>query len=274
MSLRVISWNVEWATPVSRRTAQVLNHIARHAPDIVCLTEAHVELLSRHGHTICSQPDYGYAIKEGRRKVMLWSQEPWEQIDDLGIDSMPPGRFVAGVTQTSLSTATIVRVCIPWFGSRTEARRKLGRKERWEDHRQYLAGLTEVLARESAKHLIVMEDFNQTIGPDSRAPSELQLALQRAFPSSMTVATAALAFQGRRSIDHIASSDDLTVESLGVISNFHDGGRLSDHFGVVAELSSRCSPKAIGVGTVWLGIASLVGCVGSNVGSVRSKRTA
>ena len=239
MSLRVISWNVEWATPVSRRTAEVLNRIDRHGPDVVCLTETHVGLLSRHGHTICSQPDYGYTVKEGRRKVMLWSREPWEQIDDVGIDSMPPGRFVAGVTQTYLGAVTVVGVCIPWFGSRTEARRKLERKKQWEDHRQYLAGLTEVLARASAKHLIVMGDFNQTIGPDSRAPSELRLALQRAFPSSMTVKTAALAFQGRRSIDHIASSDDLTVESLGVISNIHDGRKLSDHFGVVVGLSCQ-----------------------------------
>ena len=237
MSLRVISWNVEWATPVSRRTTEVLNRIDRHAPDVVCLTEGHVGLLSRHGHTICSQPDYGYTVKEGRRKVLLWSREPWEQIDDVGIDSMPPGRFVAGVTQASFGAVTIVGVCIPWFGSRTEARRKLERKKQWEDHRQYLAGLTEVLAQASAKHLIVMGDFNQTIGPDSRAPSELQLALQKAFPPSMTVATAALAFQERRSIDHIASSDDLTVESMGVISNIHDGRKLSDHFGVVVGLS-------------------------------------
>lgn len=244
MSLKVISWNVEWATPASRRTAEVLNRIARHAPDVVCLTEAHVELLSGHGHFICSQPDYGYTTKEGRRKVMLWSKEPWEQIDDLGIDSMSPGRFVAGVTQTSLGAVKIVGVCIPWFGSRTEAKRKLGRKKQWEDHRQYLLGLTEILARASVTPLIVLGDFNQTIGPDSRAPSELQLALQRAFPSSMTVATTALAFQGRRSIDHITPSDDLTVKSLDVISNLHDGGRLSDHFGVVAELSSRHSPEA------------------------------
>ena len=237
MSLRVISWNVEWATPLSRRTTEVLNRIDRHAPDVVCLTEAHVGLLSGRGHTICSQPDYGYTVKEGRRKVLLWSREPWEQIDDVGIGSMPPGRFVAGVTQTSLGAVTIVGVCIPWFGSRTEARRKVGRKKQWEDHRQYLASLTEVLARARAKHLIVVGDFNQTIGPDSRAPSELELALHRAFPPGMTVATASLAFQGRRTIDHIASSGDLKVESLGVISNIHDGRKLSDHFGVVVGLS-------------------------------------
>ena len=214
----------------------------RHAPDVVCLTEAHVGLLSRHGHTIHSQPDYGYTIKGGRRKVVLWSREPWEQVDDSGVDSMPPGRFVAGVTQTSLGRVTIVGVCIPWFGSRTESWRESGRKKRWEDHRQYLAGLAEVLARAPAKHLIVVGDFNQTMGPGSRAPSELQSALRRTFASGMTVRTAGLAFEGRMSIDHLASSNDLAVESLGVISNLHDRGRLSDHFGVVAKLSSQRAP--------------------------------
>ena len=245
MSLRVVTWNVEWVTPSSWRTAEVLSRIDRHAPEVVCLTETHAGLLSPNGQTICSRTDYGYTIKEDRRKVMLWSREPWEQVDDVGIDSMPPGRFVSGVTQTSLGALTVVGVCIPWFGSRTEPRRKLERKMHWEDHEQYLAGLTEVLAGAPAKRLVVTGDFNQIIGPGSRARPELQLALQRAFPSSMTVATPALSFQGRRSIDHIASSDDLAVESLGVISNIHDGLKLSDHFGVVAELSSRRGSTAL-----------------------------
>ena len=234
MSLRVVTWNVEWVTPSSRRTAEVLSRIDRHVPEVVCLTETHAGLLSPNGQTICSRTDYGYTIKEDRRKVMLWSREPWEQVDDVGIDSMPPGRFVSGVTQTSLGALTVVGVCIPWFGSRTEPRRKLERKMRWEDHEQYLAGLTEVLAGAPAKRLIVTGDFNQIIGPGSRAPPELQLALQRALPSTMTVATSALSFQGRRSIDHIASSDDLAVESLGVISNIHDGRK------TVRPFRSRC----------------------------------
>ena len=53
------------------------------------------------------------------------------------------------------------------------------------------------------------------------------------------IATAGLGFQGRRTIDHIALSQDLAAESLGVISNVHQYGDLSDHFGVVADLSVR-----------------------------------
>ena len=129
MSLRVITWNVEWATTSSPRASEIFRRIGRHAPEVVCLTETHVRLPSQDGHTICSQPDYGYTIKEDRRKVMLWSREPWEQVDDVGINSMPPGRFVSGVTKTSLGTVTVIGVCIPWFGSRTAGQTQVGTED-------------------------------------------------------------------------------------------------------------------------------------------------
>ena len=100
--MRAVTWNVEWATARSRRTPEILRRIDGHAPEIVCLTETDVRLLSQRGYTICSQPDAGYGIKMSRRKVILWSREPWDEVDDVGLDSMPPGRFVAGVTRTSL----------------------------------------------------------------------------------------------------------------------------------------------------------------------------
>ncbi len=241
MSLRLVNWNVQWATPRSSRTPEILRRIDHHSAEVVCLTETHSGLLSREGYAICSQADSGYGIREGRRKVVLWSMQPWERVDDLGADSLPPGRFVSGVTRTSLGELTVVGVCIPWFGSRTEARRA-ERKQRWEDHERYLDGLAHVLGRVSAQQLIVMGDFNQIIGPGSRAGRERQLALQRAFPASMTIATSALAYEGRKSIDHIALSEDLAVESVDVISNVDDGRKLSDHFGVVADLSARIAP--------------------------------
>ena len=237
--MKLVNWNVQWATPRSTRRAEILRRIQAYDPEVVCLTETHTGLLSQGGHTICSQPDYGYPIKEGRRKVMLWSREPWDQVDDVGIDSMPAGRFVSGVTQTSVGEITVMGICIPWSGSRTEARRKQSeRKKRWADHEQYLAGLTEVLKRAPAKRLIVVGDFNQAIGPGSRAPRKLRSALLDALPPGMTIVTSALAFQGRKCIDHIALSEDLLFGSLGVISNEHAGKKLSDHFGVVADLSA------------------------------------
>lgn len=81
MSLKLVNWNVQWATPRSRRSSDILTRIAEHFPEVICLTETHVALLPHQGHLICSQPDYGYPIKEGRRKVLLWSREPWHQIE-------------------------------------------------------------------------------------------------------------------------------------------------------------------------------------------------
>ena len=107
--------------------------------------------------------------------------------------------------------------------------------------RASLGALTEVLGQATAKRLIVMGDFNQAIGSGSRARHDLRLALQNAFPASMTIATSDLAFQGRKSIDHIALSNDWVVSSLDVISNIHEERKLSDHFGVVADLSAQHS---------------------------------
>ena len=232
-----MNWNVEFATARSRRTPEILSRLDRHDPEIVCLTETHDELPGQGGHAICSQADSGYGLQKNRRKVLLWSREPWHQIDDLGIDSLPPGRFVSGLTQTSVGEVAVIGICIPWFGSRTEARRGAERRGRWEDHEEYLAGLSEILGRVEAKRLIVMGDFNQRIGQGSRAPRALRLALQEAFEPSLRIVTSDLAFQGRKSIDHIALSEDWAVGSVDAISNIHEGRKLSDHFGVAAEVS-------------------------------------
>ncbi len=237
MSLKALTWNVEWATPRARRTTEILSRIDRHAPEVACITETHAGLMGQHGHTICSQADAGYGTNGHRRKVALWSREPWTNVDDLGVDSMPPGRFVSGVTRTSLGEILVIGICIPWPGSRTEPKRNSERKKRWEDHEEYLAGLTEHLGRGPVKRLIVMGDFNQTIGPRSRAPASLQRALQNAFPPNVSIVTSELEFEGRRTIDHVALSDDLTVETLEIVSNLHEGRRLTDHFGVAVEVS-------------------------------------
>ena len=101
VSMTVVNWNVEWATPGSwSRRDEILSRIDREAPDIVCLTESDIRLLAgMPGHTIHSQPD-GVKGIDNLRKVLLWSKEPWGQVDDFGSDSMPPGRFVSGVTRT------------------------------------------------------------------------------------------------------------------------------------------------------------------------------
>lgn len=237
MPLSIINWNVEWATPRSARTPEIRRRIGLHSPEIVCLTETHTELLTQDGYTICSGADAGYRIRKERRKVLLWSREPWQQVDDVGSDLMTPGRFVCGVTQTSLGQVTVMGICIPWFGSRTEARRGAERKRRWEDHEQYISALSEVLRQAPSERLIIMGDFNQKIGARSTAPARLRSALLSAIPPGMSIVTAAIGVQGRRTIDHMVLTEDMAAESLSVISNIDGERKLSDHFGIAATLS-------------------------------------
>ena len=108
----VVNWNVNWAS-APWRTTEIRRRIHEHNPEIVCLTETHCGFLEG-GHTITSRGDYGYGHHVSRRKVLLWSRQPWRMVDDLGDDRMPPGRFVSGVTDTSPGEVTVIGVCVPW----------------------------------------------------------------------------------------------------------------------------------------------------------------
>ena len=242
--MKLVNWNAEWATPKSRRSPEILVRVRQHDPEIICLTETHIELLGdygQHGHMVCSRPDHGHVVKEERRKVLLWSKRQWREVDDQGGEAFPPGRFVAGVTETSLGEVTVIGICTPWAGSRASGPN--AQRKRWEDHEKYLEVLAGVIERAPSRNLIVVGDFNQRIDQGSHTPVRLRAALQSVFAGRLTVATAALGLQGRRSIDHIALSHDLVVGSLGVISNFDGETKLSDHFGVIADLHADASKR-------------------------------
>lgn len=55
MPMRLANWNVEWATPRSRRSAEILGRIQMHSPEIVCLTESDIGLTAKDGHVTSSQ---------------------------------------------------------------------------------------------------------------------------------------------------------------------------------------------------------------------------
>ena len=215
----------------------MVEHLVSLDPDILCLTEAYATSALRGGHLVEAEPDYGYPLIEGRRKVMLWSREPWDQDDTAGDSGLPPGRFVSGRTMTPLGPVTIVGVCIPWRDAHVSS----GRRDRipWQDHCAYLAGLATVLARLDGP-VIVLGDFNQTI-PRRTAPHAVYAALEQALGSRYGVATASLlAPLGRPSIDHIAYSGELRAVAVTGISNHDDAGvRLSDHLGVVSTICAN-----------------------------------
>ncbi len=244
--MKVVNWNVQWATPGSERSPEILRRIAECCPDIVGLTETDCRLLSGwDGHAIAAGPAPGQAAARNRRKVLLWSRHKWTGVDDLGSDKLPPGRFVAGTTDTPAGQIRVIGVCIPWHNANVNVGDK--NKTPWEDHSSYLDALSSIINNKSPTPLLVMGDFNQQIGqrrrpypPLSHPVRPLLLgAIQAGRPPGLTIATAGLGLRGRRAIDHISVSGDLSAVSLATIDNFDGERRLSDHFGVVAELNTR-----------------------------------
>ena len=155
---------------------------------------------------------------------------------------------MSGVTQTVVGDVTVIGICFPYSRSRVDTR---WNPKMWQDHKEYLTGLAELLKRASKSRLVVVGDFNQRSGQRSSTPLRLRAALQSALGPNLSIVTTGLGFQGRRTIDHIALSGDLASESLGVVSNVHEDGNLSDHFGVVRDLSVGDTRRKASSKNVW-----------------------
>ncbi len=144
-----------------------------------------------------------------------------------------------GWTETPLGPLQVFGVCIPWDQAHVSGGRR--DRKRWQDHLAFLTGLAEVLP--AATHdgrSVLLGDFNQTI-PRTRAPKAVHEALMRALPEGMQVTTKGLIPDvGLRSIDHLVHTSDMVVAAVQGISNRSpDGHRLSDHFGLLVQLSRR-----------------------------------
>lgn len=154
-------------------------------PDVLSLTEADADFMGSDGHTICAEADYGYPITGNRRKVLLWSRSPWAQVDQLGEPDLPPGRFVAGRTDTCAGPLLCIGVCIPWAAAHVSTGQR--NRQRWEDHLTFLSGLKRFIEKQETP-FVIMGDFNQAI-PRRTAPVDVYRALERVVLDHVTVFT-------------------------------------------------------------------------------------
>ena len=247
--MKVVNWNVQWATSAAARSPYILERIESHDPEVICLTETSKNLLGGCGYSIWPQPYSGGPVIQGRRKVLLWSRQPWRKIDWSGHPAMPPGRYVSGITDTSIGEVMVIGVCIPWHNANVN----VGAKDKgpWEEHSKYLSGLASVLNRKAWRPVVLAGDFNQQIRQLNRpypplsnpVRAQLQETMLTGPTPGLTIATAGLGLRGRRAIDHIAISGNLSAVSLTTIDNMDGNRRLSDHFGVVADLYTRDEPQ-------------------------------
>lgn len=234
--LTVATYNCEWRASASPDAKLIRHRLFALNPAVICLTETYRDFFGNAGHVIEAEPDYGYPVVSGRRKVLLWSQQPWRQVDVIGHPKLPSGRFVAGTTASPLGDVRVAGVCIPW----SKAHVVTGRRDRstWQDHIAYLEGLAEWLPVEPAR-MIVMGDFNQRV-PRRYQPQHAIDHLQHALLDQLALATAGdIPGIGKQAIDHVCCSHDLRICEVKGISNIGPDQRLmSDHFGVAVRLGN------------------------------------
>lgn len=235
-ALRVGLWNTEWARATSPRGGRLRELLAAMRADVLCVAEGEVPLLPDAARTITSGADYGYAGPEGRRKVLLWSATGWADVDAVGDPRLPPGRYVVGTTTTCLGPLRVVGACVPWRDA--HVRTGGGDRRPWEDHMAYLELLGPLLRAEAGRHprLLVVGDLNQRI-PRHGQPARVADALDAAL-AGLAVVTAGLRCEDRRLIDHVAVGDGLRGRVVELIPRAGADGRLSDHDGVVAEVTA------------------------------------
>lgn len=241
--MRIITWNVNWARPDGYRGELIKKVISELEPEVACITEGKKGMFSE-GYSIFSDADYGYKSPAYRRKVILWSKNPWKGIDSVGDDELPGGRYVSATTMTSIGEVKCIGVCIPW----RDAHVKSGRKNRkgWEDHESYLKGLKRILNKEAQSPLILLGDFNQKLPRPKKngQPIRIYELLMDAIPEKFEIATKGLiAGLDDQFIDHIAHTRDLKAEKIDFINKHHpdlpEFGQLSDHYGVVVDIVEK-----------------------------------
>jgi endonuclease/exonuclease/phosphatase family metal-dependent hydrolase len=145
---------------------------------------------------------------------------------------LPPGRFVAGTTQTIFGEIKVIGVCIPWQSAHTTTGNK--NRRNWEDHETYLIHLAPLLTIQGSP-LIVAGDFNQRI-PQGRQPQRIFKALTETF-KNLSVST--IQSEAPALIDHITHTQNLKAERLSIITDTDQLGKLSDHRGVIVNFTLK-----------------------------------
>lgn len=227
--LVVATFNTEWRESASEDAEFIRAQLA--TADIVCLTEAYQDFFGTEGYTI----DAPFAVQGSqtdRRKVLLWSRQPWRDIDE-GSDALL-GYYLGATTQTDLGPIRVHGLVIPYRFS--GVRYGTPKRKVWELHQAYLRALGGVLPREPHR-TIALGDFNQRI-PRKYQPQHMLDQLQQVILDRLKLATGGIiSGVGKQAIDHICHSHDLDLLSVEALTNVApDGHLVSDHFGLRASL--------------------------------------
>lgn len=233
--LRIACWNTEWRAAGSWQGAYIRRTLLAAGADIVCCPEASQGFLAPHLNGVASQPDYGYPMKPGRRKVTLWSKAPWSDVDDVGSADLPGGRFVSAVTDTPIGSVRVVGICVPWASAHVSTGRRDRRK--WEDHGLYLRGLGALLAALPQDcPTIVIGDVNQSI-PRQSAPVEKFAELNATLAGYEVWTRGVVPGLEKLPVCHIMGLAQFDLKAVLGYSRDVQGRPVSDHDGLLVAVT-------------------------------------
>lgn len=234
----VVNWNFERRGPNSRQAATMMDRIATERPDVVCLTEAHEGSTTvLGGHEISARgATWSFTRRESERLVVLWSSQPWREVDAAGNEGTATGGYVSGVADTPHGPMRVIGICAPHHAASQVGAAEKARM--WSEQIAFWDGLAKVLsARDRRTPTILLGDFNQYV-PRIWGSKAARAALVSALGDLRVATDGPICEIDEPTIDHIVHSANLAPQALRGLSRFDDDGRaLSDHFGVVMRLA-------------------------------------
>ena len=234
--VKVVCWNLERKKPSTPTGAVAVKRIAAEAPDVVVVTEARIgHLDSLGGYELSPKRPVGERFADDERKVLVWSRNPWRDVDLVGDPELPGPRFVAATTDTPIGEVRVIGVCIPWH--MCDVRTGAKDKRPWEQHQRWLE-LFEPLIGADTQRLptIIAGDFNQRVPRRKGGRRDVAEQLAAVLADFHIVTESVPPGCERQGIDHIALGPGLRSIDVRGWPNDDGGVRMSDRDAAVAEL--------------------------------------
>ena len=200
---------------------------------MIAVSETRTDFATHDGFTVYAQKPNG-RFADNERKILIWSKNPWSEVDDLGDIGLPTGRFISGVTKTPIGEIRVVGVCIPYhmadvvYGTKD--------KKPWEQHITFLKFLPSILQRYT-RPVLIAGDFNQRI-PRAKYGNKIAAEeIKNAFKDYEIITQGTIGNLSRAGIDHIAIDNQLKATHVWGWSNLINDKKLSDHDGAGCNLT-------------------------------------
>ena len=244
--LKIANWNLERVTPGQARAKRIDVAMSEVVADIWVLTETHKDIVPMPFYSIMSEADP--ESKPGERWSAILSRYPLEPLGDFVSDKI---RCVAGkLDHPQIGLVIVYALVLPWIGSEW-------RGVPSHDGAAFASALDIYQSEwERLQHAypnalhIVAGDFNQSLVDfhyygSKKNRLKLELALEESNLQAITSGPGdpvARDSYPHACIDHICISKK-AVSNIISTMRFPDADkpdkRLSDHFGVVVELSYK-----------------------------------